>query len=133
MDTNARSMKSDPILDAPELEPLHLREKPDGPGAAAMIAAGLGVFIMGLFTVLAEASVGIHDWLESLDFGQGVGPLAGKTILASAGFFVSWLIFGIALRDKEVYLPKWFWVAVGLGVVGAVMMFPPVFTAFAPE
>jgi hypothetical protein len=121
------------IVDAPEVDALHLDERPDGPGAAAMMAAGIGIFVLGLFTLVSEASVSIHDWLESLEFGRGVGPLAGKTILATAGFFASWIVLGIAWRTKELDLRRWFWIALALGVVGAVMMFPPVFQAFATE
>ena len=119
------------ILDVPEVDALHLDERPDGPGAAAMMAAGIGIFVLGLFTLLSEASVPIHDWLESLEFGRGVGPLAGKTILGTVGFLASWIILGIAWRTKD--LRRWFWVALAFGVVGAVMMFPPVFQAFATE
>jgi hypothetical protein len=122
-----------PGPNAPEVDALHLDERPDGPGAAAMIAAGIGIFVTGLFTVLSEASVPIHDWLESLEFGRGVGPLAGKTILGTAGFFASWLFLGMAWRTKELDLRRWFWIALALGVVGAVLMFPPVFQAFATE
>lgn len=50
---------------APEIAELGLEERPDGPGAAAMLAAAIGVFALDLLTVLAEASVGLHDWLES--------------------------------------------------------------------
>ena len=110
-----------------------LDERPDGPGAAVMMAAGIGIFVLGLFTLLSEASVSIHDWLESLEFGRGVGPLAGKTILGTVGFFASWIVLGIAWRTKELDLRRWFWIALALGVVGAVMMFPPVFQAFATE
>ena len=59
------------ILTSPR-DALHLDERPDGPGAAAMMAAGIGIFVLGLFTLLSEASVPIHDWLESLEFGRGV-------------------------------------------------------------
>ncbi len=121
------------IVDAPEVDALHLDERPDGPGAAVMMAAGIGIFLLGLFTLLSEASVSIHDWLESLEFGRGVGPLAGKTILGTVGFFASWIVLGIAWRTKELDLRRWFWIALALGVVGAVMMFPPVFQAFATE
>jgi hypothetical protein len=121
------------MLDAPEVDALQLDELPDGPGAAAMMAAGIGIIVTGLFTVLSEASVPIHDWLESLEFGRGVGPLAGKTILGTAGFFASWLVLGIAWRTKELDIRWWFWIALALGVVGAVLMFPPVFQAFATE
>ncbi len=121
------------IVDAPEVDALHLDERPDGPGAAVMMAAGIGIFLLGLFTLLSEASVSIHDWLESLEFGRGVGPLAGKTILGTVGFFASWIVLGIAWRTKELDLRRWFWIALALGVAGAVMMFPPVFQAFATE
>jgi hypothetical protein len=121
------------IVDAPEVDALHLDERPDGPGAAVMMAAGIGIFVLGLFTLVSEASVSIHDWLESLEFGRGVGPLAGKTILGTVGFFASWIVLGMAWRTKELDLRRWFWIALALGVVGAVLMFPPVFQAFATE
>jgi hypothetical protein len=121
------------MVDAPEVDALHLDERPDGPGAAVMMAAGIGIFVLGLFTLLSEASVPIHDWLESLEFGRGVGPLAGKTILGTVGFFASWIVLGMAWRTKELDLRRWFWIALALGVVGAVMMFPPVFQVFATE
>jgi len=120
-------------VDAPEVDALHLAERPDGPGAAAMMAAGVGIFVTGLFTVLSEASVPVHDWLASLEFGRGVGPLAGKTILGTLGFFASWLVLGIVWRNKELDLRPWFWIAIALGVLGAVMMIPPIFQAFATE
>jgi hypothetical protein len=121
------------IVDAPEVDALHLDERPDGPGAAAMMAAGIGIFVLGLVTLLSEANVSVHDWLESLEFGRGVGPLAGKTILGTVGFFASWIVLGMAWRTKELDLRRWFWIALTLGVVGAVLMFPPVFQAFATE
>jgi hypothetical protein len=120
-------------IGAPEVDALHLDERPDGPGAAAMLAAGIGIFVTGLFTVLSEASVPIHDWLDSLDFGRGVGPLAGKTILGTLSFFASWIVLGTAWRTKDLDLRRWFWIAVATGVVGAALMFPPVFQAFATE
>jgi hypothetical protein len=122
---------SDEMREVPELEPLELRARPDGPGAAVMLATGIGILTLGVVTVLSEASEAAHDWLESLDFGLGVGPLAGKTIVASAAFFAAWLVLGLALRGKEVRLAVWFWVALVMAVAGAVLLFPPVFSSFA--
>jgi hypothetical protein len=130
MDQNERS---DQIVDAPELEPLNLADRVDGAAAAVMMSAGIGIFVLGLLTVLSEASVPIHDFLETLEFDAGVGPLAGKTLLASVGFFLSWAVLGAVMRHKEVDLRRWFWIAFALGVIGAVLMFPPVFQAFATE
>ena len=133
MTTTEAAGRGDRGTIAPEVDALHLDERPDGPGAAAMMAAGIGIFVTGLFTLISEASVPIHDWLESLEFGRGVGPLAGKTILGTVGFFASWIVLGMAWRTKELDLRRWFWIALTLGVVGAVLMFPPVFQAFATE
>lgn len=116
---------------APELRDLELPDKPDGPGAAAIISAGIGIFVLGLFTALSEASEGIHDFLGDMAFDQGVGPLAGKSILATLAFFISWGILGLSLKDNEVDIKRSFWLGLGLGIVGAILTFPPVFTAFA--
>lgn len=115
---------------APEIADLHLAPRPDGPAVAAMLAAGIGVFTLGLLTVLAEASVGVHDWLESFDFDQGVGPLAGKTILAVIVWLVAWLVLAVVLWRKEVNLKAWFWVALVLGALGFLGTFPPFFQMF---
>ena len=132
MTTNART-SHEPIVAAPEVDALGLTDRPDGPGAAVMLAAGIGIFVLGVLTILSEASVPVHDFLEDLEFGLGVGPLAGKTLLASVGFFAGWIVLGIAWRDREVDIRRWFWIALALGVVGAIMLFPPVFKAFEVE
>jgi len=118
---------------APEIAELRLEARPDGPGAAAMLAAAIGVFALGLLTVLAEASVEIHDWLETWEFGQGVGPLAGKTTLAVIVWLVSWGALALGLRGKDVDLKPWIWASAILGILGVLGTFPPIFTAFAAE
>jgi len=60
-------------------------------------------------------------------------PLTGKTILASAGFFVSWLILHVVLRRKDPR-PKSVFVWTGVLIaIGLVLTFPTLFQAFAPE
>jgi hypothetical protein len=118
---------------APEVAELDVEERPDGPAAAAMLAAGIGLLTLGLLTVLSEASTAIHDWLESWEFGQGVGPLAGKTTVSVIVWALSWIVLAIGLRGRDVELKIWFWVALVLGVLGFIGTFPPVFEAFASE
>jgi fluoride ion exporter CrcB/FEX len=118
---------------APELAELHLPDKPDGPAAAAMLAAAIGIFVLGLLTVLSEASVALHDWLETWELGRGVGPLAGKTTIAVIAWALSWLILGVALRRKDVNLEAWFTTFVVLGTLGVLGTFPPIFLSFAVE
>jgi hypothetical protein len=132
MSSERDNMRTD-IERAPELAGLDVEERPDGPAAAAMLAAGVGMFTLGLLTVLNEASTGLHDWLESWEFDQGVGPLAGKTTLSVIVWALSWIALAIGLRGRDVNLKTWFWVALVLGVLGFIGTFPPVFEAFAAE
>lgn len=116
---------------APELDQLHLSDQPDGPGAAAMLAAGIGIFSLGLLTTLNELSEALHDWLQSFEMGRGVGPLAGKTTVAVIAWLIAWVILGFAWRKRDINIKRVFWIGLVLGLFGVVLMFPPVFLAFA--
>ena len=115
---------------APELAPLNLTDKPDGPGAAAMLASGIGILVLGFLTTVGVISTGVHDFLAKWEWGQGVGPLAGKTTLASLAFFASWGGLHMAWRDKDVDIKKVFMIGLILGLLGAVGTFPTFFEAF---
>jgi fluoride ion exporter CrcB/FEX len=117
---------------APELAPLGLSDKPDGPGAAMMISAGIGIFVLGLLTVLAEASTDIKDWLQKWEWDQGVGALAGKTTIASVVYVVSLAILWALWRAKNVDLKKAFYIGLALGILGAIGTYPTFFQKFTP-
>lgn len=117
--------------DIPELAPLNLAEKPDGPGAAIVLSAGIGIFTLGLLTILAEAFAGVGTWLESFQGDTGVGALAGKTIVASIVYFGSLILLWALWRKKDVSIKMAFYVGIALGLLGAIAMYPPVFTLFA--
>src|SRR6266508_4626898 len=98
--------------------------------AAVLLAAGFGIFILGLLTTLAEASTGIKDGLQ---WNDRVGPLSGKTIIATAVFFGAWGLLAAALRRSE---PPWKPVVYATGALvalGLLMTFPTFFQAFAPD
>jgi hypothetical protein len=115
---------------AHELVELDLKERPDGPAAAAALAAGVGIFVLGLLTVLSEASVPIHDWLGTWEFDRGVGPLAGKTTVATIAWAVSWLVAGTLLRKRDVNIKGWFALSLVLGILGLLGTLPPIFLSF---
>jgi fluoride ion exporter CrcB/FEX len=117
---------------APELAELNLPDKPDGPGAAMMISAGIGIFVLGFLTVLAEASAGAKTWLQKWEWGVGVGPLAGKTTIASLAYFLSLAILWILWRQKNVNVKTAFYIGLVLGLLGAIGTYPTFFQAFAP-
>ncbi len=115
---------------APELAPLNLTDKPDGPAAAAMIASGLGVFTLGLTTTLAVINGSVKSFLEWWQFDQGVGALAGKSTVSVLVFFVAWLVLYLLWREKDVVLKTSFYIGLGLGILGVIGTFPPFFEWF---
>ena len=108
------------------------RRQPDGPGAAMVVSAGFGIAVLGFLTVLAEVSAGAKSWLQSWDFGVGVGALAGKTTIASLAYFGSLALLWVLWRKKDVNLRTAFFVGLGLGILGAIGTFPKFFELFAP-
>jgi hypothetical protein len=73
--------------------------KPTGPGAAAALAAGLGVFVIGLITSLAEASASLKN---SLAWYTPVGPLSGKMGVGVLAWLVAWIVLHNAWKTKPV-------------------------------
>jgi hypothetical protein len=105
-------------------------ERPTGPVAAAVLAVGIGAFVLGLLTTLNEASTGVHDFLE---FDEDVGPLSGKTIIAVIAYVASWAVLhGLWRRQNPALRPVLIATAVlvALGILGT---FPTFFQAFASE
>jgi hypothetical protein len=101
--------------------------KPDGPLAAALLAAGIGAFVLGLLTTWAEAST---EFREDLQLNDRVGPLSGKTVYATAAFLVAWIVLTYLLRREDGRLRTAtiaFVVLVALGLLGT---FPTFFQAF---
>jgi len=122
------------VTDRPSDEPsarpegITYPDRPEGPVAAAIIAAGVGALTMGLVTTLAEASSGFKD---ALNWNTSVGPLSGKTTVTVLVWLVAWGILHVAYRNKPVETRQALTVAlvlIGLGVLGT---FPLFFELFA--
>jgi hypothetical protein len=101
---------------------------PNGPAAAALVAAGVGCLALGLFVILAEAS-GVAKAIMTLH--AGVGALSGKTIFAVGVWLIAWASLYGLWRNKQVNFTRATLATlllIGLGVLGT---FPPVFMLFA--
>jgi hypothetical protein len=107
--------------------PLDIAAVPTGPAAAALLAAGVGCAVLGALTVLVEASPRLK---ADLTFSNPVGPLSGKTIVATAAWALTWIWLHLLLRRRRMPLVLATTVAVVLIVIGLLGTFPPVFQAF---
>ena len=115
--------------------------KPNGPVAAAFLAAGIGSLVLGLMVVIAEMAINlggetttrtILDFAKNYGLGSGVGPLSGKVAIATFAFVVSWVIAHLALRGKEVNFGRYVAAAVIMVAIGFLLTFPPFFLLFEP-
>jgi hypothetical protein len=105
-------------------------DKPFGPVAAAFLAAGFGVLVLGLVTTIAEASATFAD---KLNWSDAVGPLSGKTIVAVGAWIVSWFVLHIALRKRDPAPGPMFALTGILLAAGFLGTLPTFFEKFAPS
>jgi len=104
------------------------QHKPTGPAAAAVVAAGIGTFVIGLMTSLAETFERVGTALAWVD---GVGSLSGKTGVGVIAWLLAWVILHAAWKGKEANLGRAFTWTIVLIAAGFLLTFPPVFDLFA--
>ena len=111
-------------------EELDIVERPNGPAAAAMLAAGVGALVLGVLTTWAEASA---SFKEDLQFQDRVGPLSGKTTVAGIAFVVAWVLLAPLLWRRNLPWAVPLVVLMLLLAGGFVGTFPEFFERFAEE
>ena len=104
-------------------------EVPDGTTAAALIAAGFGIFVLGLVTSAAAAAEGFKDWLK---WDEAVGPLSGKSSLAFIAWLAVWPVLHFALYKRDGLLPAAIMISGILVLLGMIGIFPPIFERLEP-
>ena len=95
---------------------------PTGPGAAAILAAGIGSLALGLGAFAADAVPAIAN---AFNFWAPTGALSGVTLTAIAVWLVSW--FGLSRRwgSRNVSLTGVNVAAFAMLVASLLLTFPP--------
>lgn len=99
-----------------------------GPPAAFLLSAGVGAFVFGLITTMAEASAG---FAKAITLNTAVGPLSGKVVWGVASYLIALVVLSAILwrRDPPARVVYW---ATGIGVAaGMLLTFPTFFDLFA--
>lgn len=96
--------------------------RPNGAGAAAVLAAGIGCFAVGLLAVLGDASTVLRT---GLSFYGPTGPLSGVTTVAILVWIASWTLLDWRWRRRDVALGRVKTVAFVLLGLGLLLTFPP--------
>jgi hypothetical protein len=96
---------------------------PNGSGAAAILSAGIGSFMVGFLAVAADKLA----FLKSLFvFYKPTGPLSGVTTLAILVWLIAWVILEWRWRNRTVALARINAVALLLLGLSLLLTFPPV-------
>jgi hypothetical protein len=109
------------------IEGIVYQDKPEGPIAAAIIAAGIGALMLGILTTWAEASASFAD---KLAFSDRVGPLSGKTILTVIAWLIAWAVLHVIYRSRPYETARAVTIALVLIALGVVGTFPTFFQLF---
>jgi hypothetical protein len=99
-----------------------------GPALAALAAAGVGCLVMGVLTILAEASP--HYIKPHLSFYDPVGPLSGIALLAVAAYGATWAVLAAFFAGKPVSEKRWLAFAFAAIAAGFIFTFPPFYQLF---
>jgi hypothetical protein len=117
MDTDFRTAESDqPWTDAePDVTP-------NGPGAAAILAAGIGSLTLGVLALAGDASDAIG---RALNLWNPSGTLSGVSTCAVIVWLIAWFVLARRWASRSVNLGRVNGVALVMLVAGLLLTFPP--------
>jgi hypothetical protein len=99
----------------------------NGSGAAAILAAGIGSFALGVLTVAGDKLAAVKS---GLTFYKPTGPLSGVSTVAVVVWLVSWGILEWRWRKRIVAAGRIVTVAFILLCLSLLLTFPPVADLF---
>ena len=96
---------------------------PNGPGAAAILAAGIGCATLGILALAGDAFPAIN---KLLNFYKPSGALSGVSTVAVIVWLVAWFFLSRNWATKTVAMAKVNIASFVLLAVGVLLTFPPV-------
>jgi hypothetical protein len=99
------------------------RSTANGPGAAAVLAAGLGCFCMAVFAFAGDKSL---PFKNAMNWWKPTGPLSGVSTLGILVWLAAWLLLDRLWARKTVQLGPIVTGATVLLVLAILLTFPPI-------
>ena len=101
-------------------------EVPNGPGAAALLAAGIGACALAIIAMAADRFKGFG---RVMTFYRPTGPLSGVTTTAILVWLVIWGVLELRWHKRNVSVNRVAIAAVILLIVSLLLTFPPIANA----
>jgi hypothetical protein len=105
----------------------HSSVLPNGSGAAAILAAGIGSFMVAVLAIAADQFASIKRLMV---FYKPTGPLSGVTTSAILFWLIAWAILEWRWRKRTVALGRINAVALVLLGLSLLLTFPPLADQF---
>lgn len=96
---------------------------PNGSGAAAILAAGAGCFLLAVVAIATDRVAALGHWMS---FYRPTGPLSGVTTVAVLAWLAMWIVLDVMWRRRALNLRPVAIAAVVLLVLGLLLTFPPI-------
>jgi hypothetical protein len=100
---------------------------PNGSGAAAVLSAGIGAFVLAVLAIAGDKSAFMK---RNLNFYMPTGPLSGVTTVAILVWIFAWVMLEWRWRTKTVPIKQINLAALTLLGLSLLMTFPPVVDLF---
>lgn len=100
---------------------------PNGPGAAAILSAGIGSCALGIIAVLADK---LPPVARLLTIYKPTGPLSGVTTAAILIWLIAWALLHWSWRGRNVALGRVNAISLVLLGMALLLTFPPVADLF---
>jgi hypothetical protein len=102
--------------------PLATAARPNGSGAAAILAGGIGAFALSVVAVAADR---IAPLQHAMIFYRPTGPLSGVTTSAIVVWLLAWFALDRSWRTRSVALRAINTIALMLLLLSLLLTFPP--------
>ncbi|MDR3772471.1 MAG: hypothetical protein P4L26_03930 [Terracidiphilus sp.] len=99
----------------------------NGSGAAAILSAGIGVFVLAVLAVAADQLAPVN---AALVFYKPTGVLSGVTTAAILVWLITWVAIDLQWRKKTVAMSLMSSVAFTLLILSFLLTFPPIADLF---
>jgi hypothetical protein len=111
----------------PDASATKVPDFPNGGGAAAVLAAGIGAFLMAFIALLADKSPAIRS---AMIFYKPTGPLSGVTTSAIIVWLAAWFVLHARWKSRNVAVGRIGAVGLTLLILGLLLTFPPIADLF---
>lgn len=100
---------------------------PNGPGAAALLAAGISGFILPILAIATEKSATVK---RIMNFYNPTGPLSGVTAVTIIVWLAIWIVLHWLWKRRMLTFRPIGLTALALFILGFILTFPPVADLF---